>query len=155
MWRALKPLAAPADRIAMEADLSKALWRAGMKLGVGLAVVGALVGIRIVTATPTGIDGDIAQLEQLEAELAAGGAGGAGTSADSESGESAAGSDSGARAAATLQPSPDARDLDRMVRCLGGGAVKYMRAADCATRGGELDELPPPEPESGASPAAS
>jgi hypothetical protein len=24
-----------------------------------------------------------------------------------------------------------------------------MRAADCATRGGELEDLPPPEPEDG------
>lgn len=131
----------------MEAYLSKALWRAGTKLGVGLAVVGAVVGIRIVTATPTGVEGDIAQLEQLEAELAAGGTE---SPSDAESGTSASGSDAGASAGSSLDSSPDARDLDRLVRCLDGGAVQYMRAADCATRGGALEELPPPEPEAGA-----
>lgn len=140
----LKPLVAFADPVAMEAYLSKALWRAGTKLGVGLAVVGALVGIRIVTATPTGVEGDIAQLEQLEAELAAGGTENPG---DGESGTSASGSDSSGSAAGNLESSPDTGDLDRLVRCLDGGAVQYMRAADCATRGGALEELPPPEPE--------
>ena len=55
----------------MEAHLSKACWRAGAKLLVGFAVIGAVVGIRIVTATPTGIEAEIAELERFEAEQAA------------------------------------------------------------------------------------
>jgi hypothetical protein len=140
----LKPLGACADRFAMEAYLSKALWRAGTKLLVGLAVMGALVGVRIVTATPVGVEGDIAELEQLEAELAAGGTGAA---ADAGAAAPASQGDPGANASGVSGAGADGPDLDRMVRCLGGAGVQYMRAADCATRGGELQELPPPEPE--------
>ncbi len=135
----------------MQAYLSKALWRAGTKLTLGLAVVGALVGIRIVTATPTGVEGEIAELERFEAEMAAGDEVG-----DAESASDPLTSDAGTA-------SPDARELDRsldrsldrMVRCIAGGSAQYMRAADCATRGGDLEELPPPEPEAGDTPAES
>ena len=130
----------------MDAYLSKALWRAGTKFTLGLAVVGALVGVRIVTATPRGVEGDIAELEQLEAELAAAGTG---TAADEGAAGLASAGNPEASASGVGSTRPDARDLDRMVRCLGGGGVQYMRAADCATRGGELQELPPPEPEAG------
>jgi len=139
----------------MQAYLSKALWRAGTKLMLGLAVVAALVGIRIVTATPKGVEGEIAELERFEAELAAGEEGvlettrdqardaapaASAVSRDLEPGPSEAGTTSGA-----------GQDLDRMVRCLAGGRTQYMRAVDCATRGGALEELPPPEPEDGGS----
>ena len=133
----------------MEAYLSKALWRAGTKLTLGLAVLGALVGGRIVTAPPAGVEGDIAELEQLEAELAAGGTG---TAANAGPAAPASAGNPGTSAYGVSGASPDAQDLDRLVRCLGGGGgVQYMRAADCATRGGALQELPPPEPEAGDS----
>jgi len=148
-----------ADPVAMQAYLSKALWRAGTKLTLGMAVVGALVGIRIVTATPTGVEGEIAELERFEAELAAAAAGEVETTSDraldAAPAPSALARDSepGPSEAATARS--DGQDLDRMVRCLAGGSAQYMRAVDCATRGGDLQELPPPDPQLGQSAARS
>lgn len=140
----------------MDAHLSKACWRAGAKLLVGFALIGAVVGVRIVTAKPTGIEAEIAELERFEAEQAASQAGGPGAEAGVE-GDSVAGADEGApsmiggRSAAASEASArsdgEAGDLDRLVRCRLGGSTQFMRAADCATRGGTLEELPPPEPE--------
>lgn len=132
----------------MEPWLSKALWRAGTKLTIGLAVLGALVGIRIVTVTPTGVAGDLVELERLEAELEAADSGseraaepGAEAMADGVPGPA-----SGAEPTAAPAPA-DLHDLDRLVRCHGGEGVQFMRAADCAMRGGALEELPPADPE--------
>jgi len=135
----------------MEAWLSKALWRAGTKLGVGLVVVGAVAGIRIVTATPTGIEGDLAELDRLDAELAAGDPPGTPT-AEASSASASANEPIAAMLEAATRPAPTAADadLDRMVRCRLGGSTQFMRAADCATRGGGLEELPPPEPDAAA-----
>ena len=139
----------------MQAYLSKALWRAGTKLTLGLTVLAALVGIRIVTATPTGVEGEIAELERFEAGLAAGDAGESGTAGerggDAAAADSAPEIDSAPRPSSSGTTSSDGLDLDRMVRCLADGSAQYMRAADCATRGGELEELPPPDPEAGDS----
>lgn len=142
----------------MEAYLSKALWRAGAKLTAGLALVGALVGVRIVTATPVGVEGDLEQLERLEAQLAAEAAGQA-SGGDGEAGDPAPSAMAEDAAAPSAESPPGRRadasdDLDRLVRCHGPGGVRFMRAADCATRGGALEELPPPPPEDGAAPAA-
>ena len=151
---ALKALGAAADRMAMEAYLSKACWRAGAKLVAGLAVLGAVVGIRIVTATPAGVEGEIAELERFEAEQA--------STAETESLpddisalSASASRDIGSDAANAGGAAPDVNDLDRLVRCILGDSQQFMRAGDCATRGGELDELPPPESEEGASPPES
>lgn len=138
----------------MEAYLSKACWRAGTKLVAGLAVLGALIGIRIVTATPAGVEGEIAELERFEAEQA--------SAAASDAAPGHAGSLSAAvpdgfetDAAEAGEATREQDDLDRMVRCVLGGSLQFMRAADCATRGGELEELPPPEPEEAAAAPAS
>jgi hypothetical protein len=135
----------------MEPYLSKALWRAGAKLTAGLALVGALVGVRIVTATPVGVESDLEQLERLEAELAAEASGASASEAEGATSPSPLAESEGAPAdASTSAPrGADPGDLDRLVRCHGAGGVQFMRAADCATRGGELEDLPPPEPEDG------
>lgn len=140
----------------MEAYLSKACWRAGAKLIAGFAVIGAVVGIRVVTAAPTGIEAEIAELERFEAEQAAGAATARDRAAEPEDGpapaseasESTRGMLDGATGT-TGSGSGDAgrADLDRMVRCHLAGQIQFMRAADCGTRGGALEELPPPEPE--------
>jgi len=132
----------------MEAYFSKACWRAGMKLAVGLAVLGAVVGIRIVTATPVGVEGEIAELERFDAEQAPASA----THAlpEAAGGPSASATDAVEADAAGAGVAPEAGDLDRLVRCFVAGRQQFMRAADCATRGGELEELPPPDPEEGA-----
>ncbi|MBY0397638.1 MAG: hypothetical protein K2X91_14385, partial [Thermoleophilia bacterium] len=118
----------------MDAYLSKACWRAGAKLVAGFAVIGALVGIRIVTATPTGLDADLEELERLDAELAAGGASsrdGQGASmADGEPGNAVPRA-MGAAAGTGSEPGPGGAgaDLDRMVRCEVAGRTQFMRAA--------------------------
>ncbi len=140
----------------MEPYLSKALWRAGAKLTAGLALVGAVVGVRIVTATPVGVESDLEQLERLEAELAAEASGGSAAAIEGAMPPSPPGEAEDSSAVATT-PAPrgvDPGDLDRLVRCHGAKGVQYMRAADCATRGGDLEELPPPEPGDGELPAA-
>ena len=132
----------------MQPWLTKALWRAGMKLSVGLAVVGALVGIRIVTATPGGVEGDLAELARLEADLAAQRQGGvpAFEAGGSPTGGSTTVNSSGPNDSQAPAPS-DTDDLDRLVRCRGGQGVQFMRAADCSMRGGRVEELPPPDPD--------
>lgn len=138
----------------MEAYLSKACWRAGTKLVAGLAVLSAVIGIRIVTATPVGVEGEIAELERFEAEQASAVETGS-LPDDNRALSTSVSRDIGADAANAGGAGPDASDLDRMVRCFLGGREQFMRAGDCATRAGELDELPPPEPEEGASPPQS
>lgn len=129
----------------MQPWLTKALWRAGAKLSVGLAVVGALVGIRIVTATPVGVDADLAELARLEAQLEAERRSGvpAFEAGEPPSGGSTTATSSGTDAGRAPAPAADG-DLDRVVRCRGGQDVQFMRAADCSMRGGRLEELPPP-----------
>ncbi|MBK7947439.1 MAG: hypothetical protein IPK00_01510 [Deltaproteobacteria bacterium] len=140
----------------MEAYLAKACWRAGAKLIAGFAVLGAVVGIRVVTATPTGIEAEIAELERFEAEQAAEAVSPSRSAADSEGDHDAAAlatRSSGGMLDGSSAPvaggtaDTDQADLDRMVRCHLAGQTQFMRAADCGTRGGALEELPPPEPE--------
>jgi len=132
----------------MEAHLAKAARRAGLKLGVGLACLGALVGIRMITATPAGLGQDLAELDRLDAELAAV-AEPASTPAPHDAGR---GDSTGARMDAPDAAAPPAGEVDRLVRCHLGRELQYMRAGDCANRGGGLEELPPPEPEAAATP---
>lgn len=138
----------------MEAYLSKVCWRAGTKLVAGLAVLGAVIGIRIVTATRVGVEGEIAELERFEAEQASAAETGL-LPNDTRALSASASREIGSDAANAGGAAPDASDLDRMVRCFLGGSQQFMRAGDCATRGGELGELPPREPEEGASPPQS
>ena len=135
----------------MEAYLTKACWRAGAKLVAGFAVIGAVVGIRVVTATPAGIEAEIAELERFDsalAESAAPEADPADPSVGAEPRSTAAGAiDAASGSIGGPSRGGDGADLDRMVRCLLTGRTQFMRAADCATRRGALEELPPPEPE--------
>lgn len=143
----------------MEPYLAKACRRAVTKLAVGLALLGALVGLRFVTATPRGIEAEIAELERYAAAAEAG-SGTAGRVADA-AGHPAAEASSG-RAAASADAvsssvgggawaAADLGDPDRLVKCRFGGERPYMRAADCETRGGQVEELPPPSPDEAAS----
>lgn len=148
----------------MEPYLSKALRRAGTKLAVGLAVLAAIVGLRFVTAKPAGLESDLAELERFDAEQAAAEAGeGSVEAADASATGADGSSDAGATTAVESDDASasesalrsggagaDAVDLDRLVRCWLHGERQYMRAADCATRGGTLEELPPPPPEDAA-----
>lgn len=132
----------------MEPHLAKACRRAATKVVAGVAVLGAVVGLRIVTATPRGIEAELAELERFEAERTAGAPAPASDSgetrriaddpaevADAEAGS--AGADDPGWAASVDDP-------DRLVKCGFGTERQYTRAADCETRGGRVEELPPP-----------
>lgn len=130
-------------RVLMEPEIKSACIKAGVRLGVGLSVVTALVGIRLVTATPDGVEAGVAALERLDAELAA-------ESEQAQALESVGGGDVAdppsedsivSRLGAGVRDHlPDAdsstRDGDQMVSCRIGGRTHFMRAATCAMRGG-------------------
>ena len=120
---------------------------AGGKLGGGLLLLGALIGVRIVTADADGIQGELEELEAFEVEFSA--------DADAhtsfrgaETSVAGAGDDESgllARVSATLRdglsgeaPGPDP---NRLVRCELGGGVQFMRAANCQSRGGDLTDV--------------
>ncbi|MEZ4290086.1 MAG: hypothetical protein R3E53_05905 [Myxococcota bacterium] len=131
----------------MDEDLKRACLRAGIKLGVGLSVVAALVGLRIVTVTPSGLASDLAELEAVDRERAA-----------EREDERASGDDSPPPAGAASPARRTRRrlgrlesglrgvlgesgtevepDAERLVACRLGERVEFMRAADCALRGG-------------------
>jgi len=126
----------------MDTELKKATTKAGIKLGGGLLVVGALIGFRMVTADPTGIQDEIAELEAVEEELAE----------DAESRGVAPPSgvqdDSFvARVGATVRENlplnggDSGPDPDRLVSCRLGGSTQFMRAGDCLARGGDSTDF--------------
>ena len=129
----------------MEPGLVNACRKAGLKSGGGLLFIAAIIGIRIVTATPDGVEAEIAKLEQVELEIAAEGASAApytepeaalpaeGDSLVSRLGASVRGHLSGSEEA-----SPNA---DRLVSCSLAGRIHFMRGADCATRGGRSTDF--------------
>jgi hypothetical protein len=127
--------------------MKKAIAKAGFKLGGGLLLVGALIGVRIVTADPDGLQGELEELEAFEAELSADADPGAQARGAEASASSKDEGESGlvARVSATVRdglsgeaPGPDP---NRLVRCDLGGGVQFMRAADCQSRGGDLTDV--------------
>lgn len=127
--------------------MKKIIPRAGGKLGGGLMLLGALIGLRLVTVDPDGIEGELAELEAFEAELSAG-ADARTPARVAETSVAGAGDDERgllARVSATLldglsgeAPGPDP---NRLVRCELGGGVQFMRAANCQGRGGDLTDV--------------
>lgn len=127
--------------------MKKAISKAGGKLGGGLLLLGALTGVRIVTADPDGIQGELEELEAFEAEFSAD-ANARTPARGTETSVAVAGDDERgllARVSATLRdglsgeaPGPDP---NRLVRCELGGGVKFMHAADCQSRGGDLTDV--------------
>ena len=51
--------------------MRSAYWKASAKLGIGLILLAAIIGIRMVVATPEGVPAAIEKLDQLNAALAA------------------------------------------------------------------------------------
>jgi hypothetical protein len=131
----------------MEPYLAKACRRAAIRLVGGGVVLITVVGLRIVTATPRGIEGEIAELERFEAQGASdpttesGERGGVGPGrVDADEPLAAASPDA-------VRPRGVDPDPDRLVRCHFAAQSQFMRAADCQTRGGLVEERPRPSPE--------
>lgn len=135
---------------AMEEEIQRALIKAGAKLGIGLSLLAAVIGIRVITTAPAGVEGEIEELAAIEAELAAETAraeSARGSRADREEPE-AEPADSlvgrlskTARTAAGGSGESDPDDAERLVSCQLPGGSQFMRAADCATRGGQSTDL--------------
>ena len=135
----------------MESDLRKAGIKAGIKFAIGLFTLTAIVGIRIVTATPDGVEAEIEELEQLEVELG---------EQQTQRANAAREADVGVP---TTQPESDSvlsgisnrvrnqfggsdsggPDAERLVSCRLDGGMQFMRAADCRSRGGSLKDVKP------------
>ncbi len=149
--RPLKAIGRGADPLRMQSEMETAIKRAGLKLGGGLLLLAALIGVRIVTVTPRGIESEIAELEQLESSIADSdrleNAPASPTSAaDAEaSGSILSGLGLGERESSTASGSTSSgsssRDAERLVSCEIGGSVQFTRGADCATRGGRATDL--------------
>ena len=111
--------------------------KAGAKLGVGLSLLAAVIGIRLVTATPDGVESGIEELERLDAQIASEAA-----TRDSEipDAEPAAADSIVSR----LRPDSASRSQDgeKMVSCRLSGTTHFMRADDCAMRGGASTVVP-------------
>jgi hypothetical protein len=128
-----------ADSIVMEPEMKSALWKAGAKLGIGLTLVAAVVGFRMITVTPEGVPAAIEKLEELDSQIAA-------EAAENDAADAAlakGGDDSfvarfgtGVREHLSGSDS-DSRDGERLVSCRLSGRTQFMRADDCAVRGGE------------------
>ena len=54
----------------MRPELKSACLKAAAKLGIGLSLLVALIGIRLVTTTPEGVESGIKKLERLDSQLA-------------------------------------------------------------------------------------
>jgi len=123
----------------MEPEIKTACLKAGAKLGIGLSLLAAVIGIRLVTTTPEGIESGIEELERLDAQIAAETA-----AANAETPEAEPTSEDSivSRLTAGIAeggPGSDSRseDADKMVSCRLVGSTHFMRADDCAMRGGE------------------
>ncbi len=126
----------------MTPEMKNACLKAAAKFGIGLSVVLALIGIRLVTVTPhQGVESGIRDLDRLDSKIAA----------ELESKASGASRASGnsivSRLGAGLRehlPGSGSRSHDdsRLVSCRSGGSTQFMRADDCAMRGGESTLIP-------------
>ena len=123
----------------MRPELKSAGLKAAAKLGIGLFLLVALIGIRLVTTTPEGVESDIKELERLDSQFASEALA---AKSDSPEADSAPDDSIGAMLGGGMRdptPKSDSRagDGDKLVSCRVGGRTHFMRANDCATRGGE------------------
>jgi len=133
-----------ADSVLMEPEIKRAFFKAGAKLGIGLSLLIAAIGIRIVTATEPGIESGIEELDRLEAQMTR-----EATLASSDRIEAGTRSGGGARDPDSLGSRMNAalrdhfpgsvaetHEGEKLVSCDLNGRVHFTRADDCASRGG-------------------
>ena len=113
--------------------------KAAAKLGIGLSLLAAVIGMRLMTAMPEGVESGVEELERLDERIAA-----ESPAANSGAQEVEPAQDDSivARLSAGVRehiPSSDSglRDGDKLVSCRLGGNTQYTRADDCAMRGGD------------------
>jgi len=118
--------------------------KAAAKLGIGLSLLVALIGIRLVTTTPEGVESDIKELERLDSQFASEAMA---AKSNSPQAESAVDDSVGSILGGGMRdptPNSDSRsgDGDTLVSCRVAGRTHFMRANDCATRGGQSTIVP-------------
>jgi hypothetical protein len=123
----------------MEPEIKRACSKAAAKLGIGLSLLAAVIGIRLVTAMPEGIESGIEELERLEAQI---GSESNSTRSETPDVDPASGDSIVSRlGAGMLEHMPDSdsgpRDGDKLVSCRLGASTHFMRAGDCSMRGGD------------------
>jgi hypothetical protein len=123
----------------MESEMRSACLKAAAKLGIGLSLLAAVIGIRLVTVTPDGVESEIEKLKLLDARIAS-----ESSPANSHAQEDEPGSDDSilsrlSAGAREHMPSSDSgrRDGDKLVSCQLDGTTQFTRADDCAMRGGD------------------
>lgn len=122
----------------MDEDLRKATCKVGIKLAGGMLVIGAVLGIRVVTLDSGGINGEIAELEAVEEALVQD-AEERGVKAPERVQDDSLVARIGAavRENLRLAKTNTGPDADRLVSCRLGSSTQFMRAADCLSRGGD------------------
>ena len=122
----------------MEPEMKTSLWKAAAKLGIGLTLVAAVVGIRMITVTPEGVPAAIEKLEQLDSQIAAEAAASerAARASDEDADDSFASRFGAGMREQFSDSDSDSRNGERMVSCRVSGRKQFMRADDCAIRGG-------------------
>jgi hypothetical protein len=123
----------------MGPELKSACLKAGAKLGIGLSLLVAVIGIRLVTTTPEGVESDIKELERLDSRLASEAMAPKSNLLEAEPvvDDSIGSRLSGGMRNPTADSDSRSGDGDKLVSCRMGGRTHFMRANDCAMRGGE------------------
>jgi len=122
----------------MEPEMKTACLKAGAKLGIGLSLLAAVIGIRMVTTTAEGVESGIKDLERLDAQIASESASTNANAPDTAPvPDDSIVSQLGAGIRERLPGGdPRSRDGDKLVSCRLGDSTHFMRADDCAMRGG-------------------
>jgi len=121
--------------------MKKAFTKAGFKLGGGLALVVAVIGVRMIAADPDGLDDEIAELERLQEELAADAAERGVEAPDGPSADGLVAWFSATVRENLPSRTPSGPDPNRLVKCDLGSGMQFMRAADCQSRGGDVSDV--------------
>lgn len=124
--------------------MKSACLKAGVKLGMGLSLLVAVIGIRLVTATAEGVESGVRELERLEAEIASEAmvANPENSAARSVPADDSIGNGIRGRIRdLTANSDSSAEDGDKLVSCRLGGRTHFMRARDCAMRSGQSTVL--------------
>jgi hypothetical protein len=127
----------------MEPEMKTACVKAAAKLGIGLCLLTAVIGIRLVTISTDGVESGIRELKRLDAQIASEPASASAPVLDAEPP-----ADDGivSRLSAGIRermPGSDSRsrDGDKLVSCYIGGRTQFMRADNCAMRGGKSTDV--------------
>lgn len=123
----------------MEPEIKTACVRAAAKLGMGLSLLAAVIGIRLVTATSSGVESGIRELERLESQIESESTV---TASDTDAAEPVSDDSIGARLSTGVRnhfsgSEPGTRGGEKLVSCRLADGIHFMRADDCAMRGGQ------------------